>query len=63
MEYSVDGGIYWMKCPEWKIENLAPAEDCRVRFKAVEGVSFAGMQAKLVIKASQISPEVCYANF
>ena len=53
MEYSTDGGVYWTDCPTWKIEGLPPSEDCRVRFKAVPGVSFAGKQRKLVIRAAQ----------
>jgi hypothetical protein len=54
MEYSSDGGVTWADCPRWKIENLAPAENYRVRVKAIEGKSFAGRQKKLVIRPAHL---------
>jgi hypothetical protein len=54
MEYSLDGGVTWSDCPRWKIENLAPSENCRVRIKAIEGKSFAGRQKKLVIRPAPL---------
>jgi hypothetical protein len=53
MEYSANGGIDWVDCPGWMIENLAPSENYRVRFKAVEDASFAGGQRTLVINAAE----------
>jgi hypothetical protein len=57
MEYSDDGGIYWTGCSRWKIEGLAPGEGYRVRFKAVEGASFASKQVKIAIKAAPADSE------
>ena len=55
MEYSADGGVHWADCPAWKIEGLPPSGDYRVRFKAIQGKSFAGKQKKLVVSAADRS--------
>jgi hypothetical protein len=54
MEYSLDGGVTWAGCPRWKIENLAPSGNCRVRVKAIAGKSFAGRQKKLIIRPAPL---------
>jgi hypothetical protein len=59
MEYSADGGISWRDCPMWKIDNLLPGKDYRVRYKAIDGESFASRQTKLSIEpAPHFSPDV-----